>query len=199
MKEKTMTKRNVFRAVALLAAVLAIVGTPLPFLLAATTTSNVVVLSNVRAEGLGAPEQGSLRWELGTDAGQKSITFTNGSGALAVNKVFVDHAATTTTYDLDGSLTDPTGSTISFSRIAMVRIVPATANAAALALGGDFILTKYLTGWVDDALTVPIHKTGFWQFVAPDATGVAVTASTGDQLTVTVSGSDEYDILILGS
>jgi len=195
-----MTKRKVFRAVALLAAALAIfIGAPLPFLLAATTTSNVVIQSNIRAEGLGAPDQGSLRWELGTDSGQKSITFTNGSGALAVNKVFVDHAATTTTYDLDGSLTDPTGATISFARIAAVRIIPDPGNAAALALGGDFILTKYLTGWVDDVVTIPIHKTGFWTFVAPDATGVAVTASTGDQLTITVSGSDAYDIVILGS
>ena len=191
-----MKKRKVYR-LALAAALVLLAAWSVH---AATTTSNVKVQSTVRATATGSPATGSLVWDIGT-GGVKSIEFSNGSGALAVNKVFVATAATTTTYDLDGSLVDPAGTTISFSRIAYMRIVPNTANSAALALSGDFILTKYLTANGDTLtnVTIQVNKSGYFEFAAPDATGIAVTATTGDQVTITVTGSDSFTIVILGS
>ena len=130
-----------------------------------------------------------------------SNSFTDGSGANQANKLYCKHAATTTTVDLDSTLTLCDGTTGAFSRIAGVYIKPATSNSAAITLGGDWILTKYLIPGGDTLanVTIPINKSGLWAFTAPDATGVAVTASTGDQLTLTVSGSDAFDLVIIGS
>lgn len=165
----------------------------------AGTTANVRVVSTIRAQATGSPDAGTLAWDLGSN-GVKEHEFSNGSGSGAINKIYVDTASTATNYDLDaGTLTDPTGTALTFSRIAFVRIVPATTNTAAVAVGGDFILTKYLTSWVDDALTIPVHPLGSFQWVAPNATGVAVTASTGDVITVTPSGSETFTIIIGGS
>lgn len=167
---------------------------------AATTTANVSVSSAVRVNATGTPDQGSLTWDIGT-SGVSTQALANGSGSLQVNKVYVKTAAVTTTVDLDSSLIDPAGSTISFSRIAFVRIVPGAANAAALTLGGDFILTKYLVPG-GDTLTntkIPINLLGRFEFLAPNATGIAITAATGDEITVTVTGSDSFSIVVLGS
>ena len=164
----------------------------------ATTTSSVNVSSNVRVLAAGSPDQGALSWDISTD-GALSQAFTNGSGANAVNKVHIDNGTGTVNFDFDaGTLLDPLGAALTFSRIVLVRIFAPSTNAAAIAVGGDFILSKYLTGWVDDALTIPVHPGGMFQFMAPNATGVAVTASTGDVLTIT-AGADLFRIVILGS
>lgn len=190
-------KSKILRFAAIVGVLVLALALPLVF---AATTSNVRVQSAVRAQSVGAPDQGALTWTMGTD-GSFSIDFTNGSGAGAINKVFVDDAATATTYDLDGSLTDPTGATISFTRIAYIRIVPGSANVAELDITGDFILTKYLQANGDTLanVSIPVKVDGHFEFSAPDATGVAVTASTGDQIVVTPSGVETYSIIILGS
>jgi hypothetical protein len=191
-------KKSLYRYAAL-AGILALAVGLVQVGYAATTTANVKVQSSIRAQATGTPDIGSLSFDIGT-AGVSSIDFTNGSGSGAINKMFVDTAATTTSYDLDaGSMLDPAGAAVTFSRIAYVRIIPNTANAAVITVGGDFILTKYLSGWVDDALVIPVHLLGRFEFLAPNATGVAVTATTGDVITVTVSGSEGYTIVIFGS
>ena len=189
-------KKTLYRFAAVLA-VLALAISGIGY--AATTTADVKLTSNWRARATGTPEAGTLQWDIGAN-GVKEHTFTNGSGSGAINKIYVDTVSATTSYDLDaGTLTDPAGGAVTFARIAAVRIVPSTANTAALSVGGDFILSKYLTGWVDDAVTIPVHLLGSFEWVAPNATGVAVTATTGDVITVTVSGADTYTIIVLGS
>lgn len=131
-----------------------------------------------------------------------TTSFTDGSsGANKANKIYVKHAATTTTIDLDSTLTLADGTTGSFSRIMAVWIKPDSGNSAALSLGGDWLLTKYLVPGGDTLanVTIPINKTGVWGFTAPDATGIAVTATSGDELTITVTGSDAFSIVIIGS
>lgn len=149
-----------------------------------------------------APDIGAASWSSGSGAGV-AHTLTDGSAANKASKVFEDHSAATLTYDLDGgALTTPLGATqAAFSRIVSVRISCPSTNSAPVKLSGDFILTKYLIPGADSLseVTIPIHPGGQFLFVAPDATGVAVTASTGDGLTVTVAGSDAYDIIIVGS
>lgn len=143
-------------------------------------------------------------------------TLTDGTGLNQVNKVFVDSVtlagSATQTYDLDsGSLADPSGVAsgvvAAFSRIVAILIRRTDTPAAStqdenVTIGGDFILTKYLLGWTDDALTIPLHPGGIFAFVAPNSTGVAVTASTGDQITLTNASSADsttVQIVILGS
>jgi hypothetical protein len=164
----------------------------------ATLTATVKAV--LAAQYVGAPDLGSAAWSAG-EHGIYSRAFTNGTGLNQCNKVFQDHGATGTSYDLDaGTMLDPLGAALAaFSRIVAVMIDAPAANTAPVAVGGDFILSKYLTDWVDDALTIPVHPGGCFLWVAPSATGVAVTATTGDVITVTPSGTEEFDLLILGS
>jgi hypothetical protein len=147
-----------------------------------------------------AQDSGTASWDYGT-AGTFSITLTDGSTANKANKIHVKTITTGTNFDLDaGTLVNPLGvAQAAFSRIVSIRVCAPAANTAAVAVGGDFILTKYLTGWVDDAATIPAHPGGCFLFTAPDGTGVAVTASTGDMLTVTPSGSETAFVTIIGS
>ena len=164
------------------------------------STLTATVRMVVAAEYSGAPDLGSAGWSLG-DGGVYSRAFTNGTGINQANKVFQDHGATGTTYDLDaGTLIDPLGAALAaFTRIVAVEIDAPSTNTLPVAVAGDFILSKYLTGWVDDALSIPVHPGGCLLWVAPTAAGVAVTATTGDVITVTPSGVEQFDILILGS
>ena len=103
-----------------------------------------------------------LRWLVAGRRGVISRTLTNGTGINQANKVFQDHGATGTTYDLDaGTLLDPLGAVLpAFSRIICVMVLAPITNTLNVAVGGDFILSKYLTGWVDDAVTIPVHPGG---------------------------------------
>jgi len=151
----------------------------------------------------GSPELGGASWDLGPD-GKITIALTDGATVNKATKVFQDHIAAAggaTTYDLDaGTMVNGLGVVIpAFTRIVALLVVAPAANAAVVAVGGDFILTKYLTGWVDDALTIPVHPGGFLFWCAPDATGVAVTASSGDVIVVTPGAPDTADVIIIGS
>jgi len=130
-----------------------------------------------------------------------AYSLTTGTAANMANKVYVATAAATTSVDLDSSLTLADGSVGSFSRIVAIGIKPATANSAALTLGGDWILTKFLIPGGDTLanVTIPINKTGGFMFVAPDATGIAVTATSGDVITITVAGTDAFSLVVIGS
>lgn len=198
MKEKNHMKKNMLRLVAVLG-VLALALAPI--VMYAGTSSGVRLESTVRATVAGTIDAGTLSWNVGS-SGVKVTELSNGTGANAINKVFVDNACTGTNYDLDaGTLLDPTGSALTFSRIVYVRVVPDTDNVAELDVTGDFVLTKYLQANGDTLanVSIPVKVDGHFEFSAPDATGVAVTAGTGDVITVTPSGVECYDILILGS
>ena len=148
----------------------------------------------------GAPDLGSSSYEFSSAAASWVKSFTEGVGLNQANKVFVDTAATTTSYDLDaGTGVATLGTLLDFTRIVAVGVYSSSANAANITVGGDFILSKYLTGWVEDALAIPVHPGGVFSFVAPSATGVAVTVTTGDVITVTCPGTEAFGIVILGS
>lgn len=165
---------------------------------AATLTARIQ--SVIGATFVSTQDIGTSSWEIGT-SGTQTWSLTHGTGANQANKIHQDAATTGTNYDLDaGTLVDPNGAAqAAFSRIVMVRVCASSSNSANVAVGGDFILTKYLTGWTDDTLTIPVHPGGCLHWVAPSATGVAVTASTGDVITVTPSGSEAFSIVIIGS
>lgn len=147
------------------------------------------------------------RWDFASNV---SRMFANGSSTNQANKVFHDTATLAgsgaTSYDLDGTLTGALG-TVTFSRIYAIVVWRETAYAAStqdenLTIGGDFYLSKILTGWVDDAVVDKVTPNGMWMRIAPDATGIAVTATTGDVLTITNASSADsvtYNVLVVGS
>jgi hypothetical protein len=158
--------------------------------------------------------------DFGSDAYAHSASWLkallDGTGVNQANKVFVDKVqlagAGTVTYDLDsGALADPSGVSggvvAAFSRIVAICIRRVDAPAAGtqdenVNLLGDFVKSKLLGGWVDDAVVIPIRPGGMFLFVAPDATGVAITAATGDELTLTNASAGDtvnLEVVIIGS
>lgn len=135
----------------------------------------------------------------------RQLDLANGSGANQISKVFHDKrtlsASGTEDLDLAGSLTDPLGASLTFTKIRLMLIYAAPANTNLVVVGGAGS-NGFIT-WVGDATDkVKIRPGGLFLATAPDATGYAVTASTGDLLTVANSSSGTgvtYDIVLLGS
>ncbi len=180
-----------------------------PSLALAAVSGNIQVTPEVTETA--TTDLGTATWKY-SNSTTWADSFTSGTGLNQVNKVFQDTVSlagsAAQTYDLDSTLTGPLGS-VSFSRIYTI-IVKRTDTPAAstqdenILIGGDWVLTKYLVPGADtlSAVTIPIRPGGIWYFSAPDATGVAVTASTGDQITFTNASSADtvnFKILILGS
>lgn len=141
-----------------------------------------------------------------TDALVKATTFnwTSGTGANQGDRRFHDQrtlsASGTEDLDLAGSLTDVFGNTITFARIKMVLVTAASGNT------NNVNVTRPASNGVPLFLAasdgVAIRPGGGFLWWAPDSTGVAVTAGTGDLLTFTNSAgstSVTYDVVIIGA
>lgn len=135
---------------------------------------------------------------------RKSIAFTDGGGANQAQLLFSDQrtlsASASEDLDMAGVLVDIYGNTLTFASIkVMAFFCPATA-------GGDLTITAKGTNgfasWVAAAGdAVKVKPGGLFLLVAPGATGYAVTASTGDLLTVTNgdgAASVTYDVILMG-
>lgn len=196
-------KSKLFKRIA--SAVLAFVVLALPFAALATIDSPTSITTALRVKETNSAQLGSGTWLYTADW---TKAFANGTGNNQVNKVYIDTetlaGSGTLSLDLDSTLTGPLGS-VTFSRIVAVcarrtNEYAATTQDENVTVGGDFILTKYLLGWVDDALTIPIHPAGVWCWIAPSPTGVVVTASTGDVVLFTnTTDSTTLEVLVLGS
>lgn len=135
---------------------------------------------------------------------RKSFPFTNGAGANQAQHLFHDRRTLTASgsedLDMAGSLVDIYGNTLTFSTIkAMLFFLPSTA-------GGDLTVTAKATNgfatWVGAAGdAVKIKPGGLLLLLAPGADGYAVTAGTGDLITVTNgdgAASVDYDVILMG-
>jgi len=135
---------------------------------------------------------------------RKSLAFTDGGGANQAQYLFHDQRTLTAganeDLDLAGVLADIYGNTLTFATIkAMLFFLPSTA-------GGDLTVTAKATngfatwaGAAGDAIKV--KPGGLALFLAPGAAGYAVTAATGDLLTVTNgdgAASVTYDVILMG-
>lgn len=134
-----------------------------------------------------------------------SVAYTSGTGAGQVDVAFTDTrtlaASATENLDLAGTLTDAFGATVTFARIKAIYISAAAGNT------NDVQVTRPASNGVPFLMAagdgIALRKgAGFaWWSGPADATGVAVTAGTGDLITVTNSAgttSVTYTVIILG-
>ena len=145
--------------------------------------------------------------DLGTAEFPFNVAFakslSDGTGLDSADRIFSDTrtiaASATDSLDLSGSLTNAYG-TVTFARIKAILVKAATGNT------NNVNVTRPASNGVPLFLAagdgIPVKPGGAFLWVAPDATGVAVTASTGDLLDLVNSGagtSVTYDIVILGA
>lgn len=135
----------------------------------------------IQAELAGAPDEGSA---VHTIAKKLTQAFSNGTGANQANNVFADDfaisGAGTQTYDLAGGVTNALGQTLTFT--AIKALIVQNTGSAVLNIGGG---SNPFLGWLGDAsdvIKVPVG--GFVVLCDPTAAGQAVTASTGDIVTI---------------
>lgn len=130
---------------------------------------------------------------------------TNGTGANQADLVWSDQrtiaASATDSFDLaGGGLTDAFGAAVAFARVKLVMVTAATGNS------NNVNVTRPASNGVPLFLAagdgVPVRPGGVWLWACTDATGVAVTAGTGDLIDVVNSGAGStvtYDVVIVGA
>jgi hypothetical protein len=127
-----------------------------------------------------------------------------GTGANQADMMWTDRrtlaASATEDLDLAASLTGHVGGTLTFARIKALVVLAASANT------NNVNVTRPASNGVPLFLAasdgVPVLPGGSFVWVAPNATGIAVTAATGDLLTFTNSAgstSVTYDVVIIGA
>lgn len=126
----------------------------------------------------------------------------SGTGANQASQVWSDTRTLTTganeTLDLNGSLTDAFGVSVTFTKVKLLYI--RNKGTTALTVGGaasNGFVSPF--GSATDVVKVP--PGGELRLYAPDATGFAVVAGTADQLKIAnaAGASCDYDILIVGA
>jgi hypothetical protein len=162
----------------------------------ASLVANFAALLTGAAGGLGTA---SVRHPL-----EKTISFTDGTGAAQVNKIWTRSAqslaaSTSDSWDLSGSLTDSLGTTVVFTKMKLIYIFAAAANVNNVVLGND---TNHVPIFGAVTHSVAVLPGNVLCLTNNSAAGWTVTAGTGDIIKITNSGAGTavvYDIAILGS
>lgn len=134
----------------------------------------------------------------------KSLTWATGTGVDQADKIFHDERtlAASTAEDLDvaGVLTDAFGVTFTLARLKAIYVFALAANT------NNVNVTRPAANGVPLFLAasdgIAVRPGGMFVWIAPDATGVAVTAATGDLITFTNSAagtSVTYDVVLIGA
>lgn len=135
----------------------------------------------------------------------QSYQLTTGTGAQQADRLFADTrtiaASGTDPLDLNGTLVDAVGTTLSLLRVKLLYIAASAANTNNVIVGGAGSNT--FINWVGAAThTITVRPGGTFFLFAPDATAYAVTAGTGDIWQIANSGagtSVTYDVVVIGS
>lgn len=135
----------------------------------------------------------------------QAINLVNGTGSGSADMIFTDTrtitaSPNTESLDLAGSLTDAYGATMTFARIKALIVLAATANTANVnvirpASNGVPLFLAAGDG-------IPVKPGGGFAWFCSDATGIAVTAATGDIITFTGSAGTSavtYTVIIIGA
>lgn len=135
------------------------------------------------------------------------VSLTSGTGAGQADRLFTDTrtiaASGNDDLDLAAGLTDAFGASLTFARIKGLIVTAAAGNTNNVLVGGDATST-FLTWVVAEADAVILRPGATLALFAgsADATGYAVTATTGDLLRLTNSAgstSVTYSIVIVGA
>lgn len=136
---------------------------------------------------------------------RKALVLADGTGDGQADLVFHDRrtlaASATEDLDLAGALTDAFGNTLTFARVKGLYVAAADANPENVEVGGAGT-NGFATPFGDPTDVVIVRPGGFFAVGASDATAYAVTAGTGDLLTVTNGGSGgsvTYDVVVVGA
>jgi hypothetical protein len=133
----------------------------------------------------------------------QSLTLTDGTGASQIDRVFSDtrtlSASANEDLDLSGSLTNVYG-TVTFARIKAIFVVAAAGNT------NNVNITRPASNGVPLFLAasdgIAIRPGGIFMWACSDATGVAVTAGTGDLINFANSAGSttvDYSVVIVGA
>jgi len=135
------------------------------------------------------------------------VNLTSGTAAGAADLLFTDTrtvaASSDDDLDLAGGLTDSFGTSLTFVKVKALVVTAASGNTNNVILGGDATST-FLT-WVESEADAVVLRPGATLALfagEADATGYAVTATTGDLLRISNSGAGSsvtYSIVIIGT
>jgi hypothetical protein len=135
----------------------------------------------------------------------RQINFSDGAGANQANRLWADQrtlaASATEDLDLAGVLTDAFGVAITFARVKALIVAAALGNANNVVIGGA-ASNQFVGPFGAATHTLAVRPGGLLALFAPDATGYAVTAGTGDLLKVANSGAGTpvtYQIVVVGA
>jgi hypothetical protein len=137
-----------------------------------------------------------------------TLSLANGSGAGKANKIYAKRrtlaAGASEELDLAGTLPDPLGGAVVFTKIRVIIILLQPSPAAASLLIGGSAMNAFVN-WVGAAAAQPRVGNGptggIFMTTRCDATGFAVTAGTGDLLKITNEDgalAATYDIILIG-
>lgn len=163
---------------------------------------NTSVQVNVSSSHIKSLDLGDATFPISLAA---TISLLNGTGAGQADLIFTDTrtvsaSPNTESLDLAGSLTDAYGTTMTFARIKAIIVSAASANAANINVVRPASNGVPLFLAASDGISV--RPGGFFAWGCSDATGVAVTAGTGDLIAFTGStgtAAFTYTIVIIGA
>lgn len=135
----------------------------------------------------------------------RTFRWSDGTGAGQANRVFADRrqlaASANESLDLAGGLTDALGATITLAKVRALLIEADAGNTNTLVVGGA-AANAFASLFGDATDKIVVRPGGLVLIVAPDATGYAVTAGTGDLLQVANGGAGTpvtFDITVIGA
>lgn len=134
-----------------------------------------------------------------------STTLTDGTGDGQANQIFSDQrtlgASASESLDLAGTLVNPLGATINFSKIKAMIFKAADSNVNDVVIGGA-ATNGFFAMFGAAAHTIKLKPRGVFMLTAPDANGLTVTPNTGDLLQVANGGAGSnvtYDVILIGA
>ena len=167
----------------------------------ATTLSSTVVAASIIG---GMVSNIDLQANASTISKKFTATLTNGTGASKACILWSDTrtlaASATEDLDLASGLTDAFGATIVFTKVKAILVTAAAANTNLVVVSCP-AANGFVTPFNAASDAIKIYPGGAFMLVNPTTTGYAVTASTGDLLTITNSAGSTgvtYDIVIIG-
>ncbi|GAA1026832.1 hypothetical protein GCM10009557_05930 [Virgisporangium ochraceum] len=133
-----------------------------------------------------------------------TIRLASGTGSGQADRIFSDTrtiaASGNEDLDLAGVLADALGATLTFARIKVLYVAAAAGNTNNVVVSRPASNGVPIFSAASDAISV--RPGGMLLWACSDATGVAVTAGTGDLINIANSSSGSsvtYDVVIIGA